>query len=266
MPTANDNLDVSIEVDDENEGDEYCLNDKQKYSMVTPILLRIGNLISCHPTKKFLRYLDGLNELEKRVRKGQNFMLQIGKIITEAEYESDDEEYESREDNIEEVRNNGDYAFLNAVENTSDEENNNDQSMNLRGVDNLTDNSQDTLREDEDDEADTVVPGPSKGKFSTVEFKQGLRTKGRPKKRSKQFTFKKTAVDRKANTQTKKRKKQHQQPEQKRRKMQTLKQKKPRKKQSIDETSSSESNADVELQLDDDSNDDIEEDEITFKL
>ena len=70
-----DCLNVSFEVDHESEPSDLVLTDRQKYSMVTPILLRIGNLISCHPTKKFLQYLDGLNELEKRVRCGRNFVM-----------------------------------------------------------------------------------------------------------------------------------------------------------------------------------------------
>ena len=78
--------------DNNNVPEVLVLNDKQKYARVMPVLLRLGNLISCHPTKKFLQYMDALNELEGRVRKGQNFMLQIQKIIAEADDDDDNEE------------------------------------------------------------------------------------------------------------------------------------------------------------------------------
>ena len=63
-----DKVEDSGEDNEDAEEEETVLDDRQKYKLVTPIVMRIGNLIACHPTKKFLQYLDALNELEKRIR------------------------------------------------------------------------------------------------------------------------------------------------------------------------------------------------------
>ena len=69
--------------------------------------------------------------------------------------------------------------------------------------------SQDTVRQDDhEEELDDMEiasgSGTGKSKFAGIVFKHGLKTKGRPKKRSKQFTFNKCAADRKVKKQTKK--------------------------------------------------------------
>ena len=38
-----------------------------------PILMKIGNLIWCHPTKDFYRYLDDLQQFETSIRRGQRY-------------------------------------------------------------------------------------------------------------------------------------------------------------------------------------------------
>ena len=161
--SANTEQNVPDVSDDENNNEaeeEMVLNDRQKYARVMPILLRIGNLISCHPNKKFLQYMDALNELERRVRKGQNFMLLIQNILAQsADVDEDDEDDEIDQEEV---------------------------AANLG--DNVTSDTQDTVVQDESQdniEAD-VSAGPSsrKRKFEKIVFKQGLKTKGRPKKRS----------------------------------------------------------------------------------
>ena len=47
--------------------------------------MRIGNLIDCHLTKKFLRYIKAINELERKVRKGQNFLLQMHRLLVDVD-------------------------------------------------------------------------------------------------------------------------------------------------------------------------------------
>ena len=57
-----------------NESDEFetnALSDRQKYKIVMPMLVKIGNLISCHSTNQFYQYLDDLGNFEKKVRRGQ---------------------------------------------------------------------------------------------------------------------------------------------------------------------------------------------------
>ena len=62
--------------------------------------MRIGNLIDCHLTKKFLRYIKAINELERKVRKGQNFLLQMHRLLVDVD---DSEEG----DNIDEYQQDG---------------------------------------------------------------------------------------------------------------------------------------------------------------
>ena len=72
--------------------------------------------------------------------------------------------------------------------------------------DDVGNDSQDTVKQVEEEEPDTEIAsgsGTSKSKFAGVVFKQGLKTKGRPKKRSKQFSFNKCAADRKVNKKSK---------------------------------------------------------------
>ena len=218
-----ENDDIGEVNDDEvMEENETVLTDKQKYRLVTPIVMRIGNLIACHPTQKFLQYLDALNELEKRIRKGQNFTLQMHRILADMD-ESDNDEPEETEENEEETEKIG----KETEENGEETEESVDETMsNLRGnevidedvtehgdavqlveVGDMNDNvvinsndSQDTLKQDEStqDEIESLSFPGSSSKMYNFLFKQGLKTKGRPKKKSKQFSFNKTAADRKA--------------------------------------------------------------------
>ena len=233
VPNLSDNMpadqDGSFEIDDEDlNEEEVVLSDKQKYNLVTPILLRIGNLISCHPTKKFLQYLDGLNELEKRVRRGQNFMLQMNKIVAQAEAEDDDdedvedededdEEIEDKEDDEAGSEGGHDLAGSNVTQAEAHKNNRSVDVENNAGPiqqevsdmfwdDDVGNDSQDTVKQVEEEEPDSEIAsgsGTSKSKFAGVVFKQGLKTKGRPKKRSKQFSFNKCAADRKVNKKSK---------------------------------------------------------------
>ena len=236
--------DATEDVDEENnnESNVLVLDDKQKYAMVTPILLRIGNLIACHPTKKFLRYLDGLNELEKRVRNGQNFMLSIDRIVAEAE--DDESEVEVPDDPV------GDANIQNVLGNEDDRED--------TPIDDIHNDSQDTVKQietsQEESEQDvTVAEGRRKRKFGELVFKTGLKTKGRPRKRSKQFTFNKGAADKKT-------------------KGSKASERKNRIDNSNSEDSETDEDEDSEMKLDDDSDSDFDgtekdssqEEEITF--
>ena len=193
-----DDTDEFLE-ENNNEEDSLVLDDKQKYAMVTPILLRIGNLISCHPTKKFLRYLNGLNELETRVRKGQNFMLSVASVVAAADDDDDgDEGDEGCEDDVP--------APVNAHVTEEDYDNQDqDIAIDAGGVDleenmlrdDLTNESQDTI-EQIDTSIDESGDASRRRKFGDIRFKMGLKTKGRPKNKSRQFCFKKGAADKKA--------------------------------------------------------------------
>ena len=241
----NGDMEAVLEEENNNDRNDLVLDDRKKYAMVTPILLRIGNLISCHPTKKFLRYLDGLNELEKRVRRGQNFLLSIDKIVAEAE--DDDENDDEADINIEVV---DDPRHDIASDTGVGEE---DVDIN----DSIND-SQDTIVQSETSQEvleDTVeASGSQKRKFDRMKFKMGLKNKGRPKKKSKQFSFNKGAADKKARRVTKNKK---------------VVDDSESSENDVDDSESSENDDDdVELKLDDSSGDEnihsSPDEEITF--
>ena len=189
-------------VSEEETVEDVALTDRQKYGMVMLILLRIGNLAACHPTKKFLKYLDGFNELEKRIRKGQNFMLQIQNIVTAAENSSEDEaetghEFEG-DNNIEGVLGEDEEIGENSnhgIAGLSDENRNDDTNVDMGN------DSQDTVKQVDTSQEDSEIDksGDNSSKFSSIVFKHGLRTKGRPKKRSRQFAFNKGSRDKRQN-------------------------------------------------------------------
>ena len=49
---------------------ENTLDAREKHKMVTPVLLRIGNIISAHSTRKCLQYIGELECIERRIRQG----------------------------------------------------------------------------------------------------------------------------------------------------------------------------------------------------
>ena len=106
-PRLQNYYDVAVNEEDgfepEDEEPDVVLSDRQKHSMVMPVLMRIGNLISCHPTKKFFEYLDALNELEKRVRRGQNFMMQLHNILSTVFNEDDHPEVDDVNEPVDDI-------------------------------------------------------------------------------------------------------------------------------------------------------------------
>ena len=57
---------------DEEEVDTVTLSDNEKYKIIMPILSNIANLVSCHSTNTFLRYVDEFRNLENMVRRGKS--------------------------------------------------------------------------------------------------------------------------------------------------------------------------------------------------
>ena len=272
-----DNLVVPGDISDpDEEAATIVLSDRQKHAKVMPVLMRIGNLIASHPTKKFLEYLDSLNELERRVRRGQNFMIQLQNLLAPVFDEEDGDNFD--DDGVEIVGDKDEEAADNSVmqeelggnENLSDhEEVPNDGETSVTNVDTSAaddtqglDDSQDTIKQNE-----TVEDEPSlqdldinanlsrKRKFSDLKFKEALVTKGRPKRRTKQFCFNKTAADRKNKG-----------------KKVIKKKRKNTKKDFMEEESDSDKENSSEVQYDDDSDSDFDDidpstdSEVTFNL
>ena len=66
---------VSSDLDEELDvGEDYrVLSDKEKFNLVMPVLLKLGNLISCHGMNDFYGFFDDLEDFEKCVRRGKRY-------------------------------------------------------------------------------------------------------------------------------------------------------------------------------------------------
>lgn len=160
VPTPTENAEVVTShdmVDDimEEEVDTLVLSDKQKYNKIMPVLLRLGNLVSVHGTRVFLDYLTEIEEVEKRVRRGQKILgRQIIAEVSDHEVDIASEKGENH-DNINEATEEATF---------------------------------------EQDSGETSNVG---NRFKDIIMKERVKTKGRPKGKSKQITFNKTAHDKK---------------------------------------------------------------------
>ena len=149
----------------ENEGtpsEPEVLNDKQKFKMIMSRLMTIGNLISLHPTKKFNEYLSEFEKVENLVRRGAPIFDDFNEIPElDANVEGEDDD------------------------------------MNDLNEGSAEDQTTEYIREDASKE-NLDDPLPQKSRFSSLIMKEKVKTKGRPKSKTKLSTFNKTAADKKS--------------------------------------------------------------------
>ena len=86
-------------MDKSDELETNTLSDRQKYKIVTPILVKIGNLISSHSTNQFYQYLDDLGKFEKKVRRGRRLNSRDNGSSAEA-MPNNDESLESQQPSL----------------------------------------------------------------------------------------------------------------------------------------------------------------------
>ena len=188
----------------------FALDDRQKYKKIMPQLLRIGNLVCAHSTKKFLEYLTEFEKVENYVRKGDCIFEELE--LVDAGVDENETE-----------------VLVEQAPPYNNEDENVEHELSL----------------------DSTVPEtPSVServsKFANLMMKERLKTKGRPKRKSKQLTFNKTAADRKLKK-----------PRKANPKSATKKSKK--RKDYIEDESTSEELEDIADLMDDESGDDCEE-------
>ena len=162
---------VEAPVSEEEHDVPAVMNDRQKFKMVMPLLVRIANIASVFGTNQFLEYFEDLQNVERKMRKGV-------KIYSLAE-----------KDNNKEIDNDGDSGGSVDANNNEDGDEPTDQG-NLEELD-------DTVPQEDSQDSQTSLDSGSK--FRALVFKESIKTRGRPKKKSKQVTFNKTALDRKQN-------------------------------------------------------------------
>ena len=145
------------------------LNDKEKFRKIMPILTTIGSLITLHPTKRFYEYLSEFEKIENYVRKGETIFEDYdGAASIDSQEPSDTNDTENEEDVTTEAAN---------------EPIDDDGQMEIDPGAERTDDLDDTL--------------PQSSRFSNLKMKDKVKTRGRPKRKTKQLTFNKTAADRK---------------------------------------------------------------------
>ena len=147
-----------------------ALTPKEKFKKIIPKLTNIGSLIAQHPTKKFYEYLSEFEKIENFIRRGDS--------IFDDDYEV---EIPNPDGTVESI----------------DEENND--------VDVVRNQAQETPIEGDNvsSSVENLVP-PQKSRFSALQMKEKVKTRGRPKRSSKQLTFNKNAADRKKDELSKK--------------------------------------------------------------
>lgn len=159
--------------------EDESLDEKEKYKIATPILLRIGSLISAHSTNQFLGYVEELEEVERKVRRGQSILINTDHV---AGIPADNTTL-------------GDPGSIPVVPSTHgitiDREH---ATMVSTDAVSYTTEPTDSVPSTVGN-SDIPISTTSSSRFSNLTFKERLTTKGRPKKRSKQLSFKKTKMD-----------------------------------------------------------------------
>ena len=162
---------VVSDLDENDQDDDLPLSDRDKFKIVMPILIKIGNLISCHPTQQFYSYLDDLNEFEKSVGRGLRYVKTTsnftpeGHSISHATRTTMNDENETSPTSVDAT---GTVSSKTVVE-----------TLNVTNVETASNSSH----------------AENANRFRSLSFKEGLKVKGRPKRKSKQVSFKRTSVD-----------------------------------------------------------------------
>ena len=156
--TTSDHDDLELDMD--NDDNVVSLDEREKYKIVTPILLRIGSVISAHSSNQFLKYIDELNHIERRIRRGESIL----DLTIDANHDTSP-------------------PAVDVANNNLPCENIQSTPPNVPAV------SADS------DAISTVSQTATSSKFANLSFKTGVTTKGRPRKSKKQVSFRRTQVD-----------------------------------------------------------------------
>ena len=158
---------VVVEDDEVNCTQIQPLSDRSKFKKIMPVAMRIANLAAMHDTNTFLTYLDDLQSIELKIRRGRRIFSVKDKQISNKD--------------ISQIRD--------LDENTTLE---NEHLVNTnKHIDEIQHNDGDNI------DQDSMNSDNRSSKYAGLVFKECVRTKGRPRsKRTKQVTFNKTALDR----------------------------------------------------------------------
>ena len=149
------------EFEEEQEVSAASLTDREKYKAIMPILTNLGNLVACYPTKQFLRYIDDFKSIENLIRKGKSLV-------------SDDIH---------------DHPSVSTHESSTDHQLTDQTDQN---------SSTSEIQENQENQQPGTSSDHSNGQPSSMfqlKFKHSLSQRGRPKKRTKQLCFNRTAAD-----------------------------------------------------------------------
>ena len=116
-PNNQDNLEEVVDYE-EDVDETPVMDDRQKFKMVMPLLLKIANIASVCGTKQFLEYFEDLEIMEKKMRRGYRIYSNAEKFVEEVEPVCDSN---NNEDIGEEGGEEGDNEELGVVEGGEDE-------------------------------------------------------------------------------------------------------------------------------------------------
>ena len=182
--------DSVIEEDDED--NIAALDEREKYKIVTPIVLRIGNLIAAHSSRKFLQYIDQLESVEKLIRHGQSIVMNTNDMSA------------IDEENIDLLSNLINDSVFPTIDSFESESVSVHQISPSDTVSATVPPGRNLLKTsviapvptDLGDAISTnLQTAPYPSKFTNLAFKDGVTTKGRPRKRGKQISFRRTQSD-----------------------------------------------------------------------
>ena len=154
---------------DNNDTGPPAMSDRQKFKKVMPLLVNIANIASLFGTKQFWECYDDLAIVEKKMRRGTRIFSKTNKDL---------EDENLTDDTTVPVDDNNNTGLDQVVEVAISTEN-------------AGDNLEDTIPEEV-----FLSAQEDESRFKGLQFKEAVKTRGRPRKKSKQLaSFNKTSLD-----------------------------------------------------------------------
>ena len=201
---------VASDLDEELDVEDYrVLSDKEKFNLVMPVLLKLGNLISCHGMNDFYRFFDDLEDFEKCVRRRKRYRFRKN---------NDTPNFEANEDNDHHtLTSSSTVVASSSLSLTSSSTTTSSSTVLVSSYPSLTSSSTTTSSSAvlvasslylmsstgttyssavaTSSSASSTPESVESSRFANIAFKENIKPKSRPKKSTKQVCFKRTTLD-----------------------------------------------------------------------
>ena len=195
---ADENDDIgfdSIQDVAQNEEVSLALTDREKFKLIFPIMTSISNLVSLHSTNQFYSYMEEFKNVEKLVRRGKSVF--DNGINVQAQKDAQEPDNTTISQSLVAESSNT-TSTTNAQENPSEQLTTITESHTIATSSSTISTAALTQEKQILELNQNPIAQPA-SKFS-MKFKEKLKTKGRPKKASKQVVFNKSTVDKENTT------------------------------------------------------------------